>query len=108
MVKLVWSSYCLQSCDSWGKTADRTLAGIKADKVEDETRVQLTEIKNTQTHKDAKVLADLKKRKLVVMQKLISFKIDKGPKFALEIVKEETDLTAEMIAKYFTSLFPLS
>ena len=32
------------------------------------------------------------------MQKRISFKINKGPKFALEIVKEETDLTAEMIA----------
>lgn len=32
------------------------------------------------------------------MQKIISFKIGKGPKFALELVKEETDLTAEMLA----------
>lgn len=32
------------------------------------------------------------------MQKRVSFKINKGPKFALEIVREETDLTAEMIA----------
>lgn len=32
------------------------------------------------------------------MQKVISFKIHKGPKFALEIAKEETDLTADMIA----------
>lgn len=75
--------------------------------MEDETRAQLTEIKNTQTYKDAKVLADLKKRKLVVMQKRISFKVDKGAKFALQIVKEETDLTAEMIAKYLIPL-PLS
>jgi phenylalanyl-tRNA synthetase alpha chain len=32
------------------------------------------------------------------MQKVVSFKIQKGPKFALEIVKEETDLTADMLA----------
>lgn len=32
------------------------------------------------------------------MQKIISFKINKGSKFALELVKEETDLTAEMLA----------
>jgi len=32
------------------------------------------------------------------MKKVISFKISKGPKFALEIVKEETDLTADMLA----------
>ena len=37
------------------------------------------------------------------MQKRISFKINKGPKFALEIVKEETDLTADMIARYIHS-----
>lgn len=33
------------------------------------------------------------------MQKRISFKINKGPKFGVEIVKEETDLTADMIAR---------
>jgi phenylalanyl-tRNA synthetase alpha chain len=32
------------------------------------------------------------------MQKVVSFNIQKGPKFALEIVKEETDLTADMLA----------
>jgi phenylalanyl-tRNA synthetase alpha chain len=44
------------------------------------------------------VLADLRKRKLITPQKVISFEITKGPKFAKEFVKEETDLTAEMIA----------
>lgn len=34
------------------------------------------------------------------MQKRISFKINKGAKFALQVVKEETDLTAEMIARF--------
>jgi phenylalanyl-tRNA synthetase alpha chain len=55
-------------------------------------------IKKTRTYSDAKVLADLKKRKLIRMQKVISFKIYKGAKFALEIPDEATDLTAEMIA----------
>lgn len=32
------------------------------------------------------------------MQKSFFFKIAKGSKFALEVAKEETDLTAEMIA----------
>lgn len=48
--------------------------------------------------RDGKILADLRKRKLLKFQKVISFKISKGPKYALEIVKEETDLTAEMLA----------
>lgn len=33
------------------------------------------------------------------MQKRISFKINKGTRFGLEVVKEETDLTADMIAR---------
>ncbi|KAK5654980.1 hypothetical protein OQA88_6739 [Cercophora sp. LCS_1] len=68
------------------------------DSIQDITKEQVLTIKETRTHPDAKVLADLKKRKLVKMQKVISFKIQKGPKFALEIAKEETDLTADMIA----------
>ncbi|TGZ84233.1 phenylalanyl-tRNA synthetase subunit beta cytoplasmic [Ascodesmis nigricans] len=78
------------------KEGDRLIK--KAESINDVTREQLTIIKKTHTYPDAKVLADLKKRKLVVMQKRISFEIEKGPKFALEIVKEETDLTAEMLA----------
>lgn len=54
-------------------------------------------IKETKTH-DAKIIADLKKRKLLKLQKVISFTIHKAEKFALEMVKEETDLTAEMLA----------
>lgn len=34
------------------------------------------------------------------MQKDISFEFKKGPKFAKEFVKEETDLTADMLARY--------
>lgn len=54
-------------------------------------------IKEKRTH-DKKILTDLKKRKLIRLQKTLSFKFSKGPKYALELVKEETDLTAEMIA----------
>ena len=56
-------------------------------------------VQSTRTHPDAKVLNDLKKRKLVKMQKVISYKFSKGPKFAKEFVKEETDLTVDMLAK---------
>lgn len=34
------------------------------------------------------------------MQKDISFEFKKGPKFAKKFVKEETDLTADMLARY--------
>jgi len=54
-------------------------------------------IQQTQTHPDPKVIADLKKRKIVKTQKVISYVIHKGPEFALEIAKLETDLTEEMI-----------
>lgn len=70
----------------------------QTDSIQDVTKEQVLTIKETRTYPDAKVLADLKKRKLVKMQKVINFKIHKGPKFALEIAKEETDLTADMIA----------
>ncbi|TAQ86525.1 hypothetical protein B7494_g5139 [Chlorociboria aeruginascens] len=68
------------------------------DSIEDMTRDQLRIIKLSRTYPDPKVITDLKKRKLVKMQKVISYKIKKGPKFALEIAKEETDLTPEMLA----------
>ena len=71
----------------------------QAKSIEDTTREQLQTIKNTLSYPDPKVLTDLKKRKLVKMQKVISYQFSKGPKYAKEFVKEETDLTAEMLAK---------
>jgi phenylalanyl-tRNA synthetase alpha chain len=69
----------------------------QADAIRDTTKEQLLQIQQTQAH-DSKVISDLKKRKLIRTQKAITFKLSKGPKFALEIVKEETDLTADMLA----------
>ncbi|TVY17949.1 Phenylalanine--tRNA ligase alpha subunit [Lachnellula arida] len=80
-----------------GKGKDGRLAAL-VDSIKDDTREQLQIIQKTRTHWDPKIVTDLKKRKLVKMQKVISFKIHKGPKYALEIVKEETDLTADMLA----------
>lgn len=71
----------------------------QTDSIKDVTREQLQTIKDQRTHPDSKVIADLRKRKLVTMQKVISFEVTKGPKYAREFVKEETDLTADMLAK---------
>ncbi|TDZ12828.1 Phenylalanine--tRNA ligase alpha subunit [Colletotrichum spinosum] len=68
-----------------------------ADAIKDDTQAQLKQIRDTKTHEPS-VITDLKKRKLIKTQKIITFKIQKGPEFALEIKKEETDLTADMIA----------
>jgi len=82
--------------EKWIKKDGAKLVAL-VDSINDVTRDQLKVIQEKRTH-DAKIVADLKKRKLLRMQKVISFRISKGPKFALEIVKEETDLTAEMLA----------
>ncbi|KAK4044724.1 tRNA synthetases class II core domain (F)-domain-containing protein [Parachaetomium inaequale] len=82
--------------EKWIKKDGAKLVAL-VESINDVTRDQLKVIQEKRTH-DAKIIADLKKRKLLRMQKVISFRISKGPKFALEIVKEETDLTAEMLA----------
>lgn len=46
---------------------------------------------------DVKQLKDLKKRKLVVQEKVISFSITKGPCFSLSLKKLLTDLTTEVL-----------
>ena len=66
--------------------------------ITDVSRIQLQTIQATRSHPDPKVLTDLRKRKLVKMQKVISYQINKGPKYAKQLIKEETDLTADMIA----------
>lgn len=72
----------------------------QTNEIRDASREQLQTIQQTRTHPDSKVLLDLRKRKLIMMQKAISFEVKKGPKFAMEFVKEETDLTADMLATY--------
>ena len=77
---------------------DGDVLRAQVDSIVDVTREQLETIARDKMHPDAKVLADLKKRKLVAPRKVITFAVSKGAKFAAEFVKEETDLTAEMLA----------
>ena len=77
---------------------DKDLLRAAANSITDTTREQLRTIQETRTHPDAKILLDLRKRKLITPQKVITFEVSKGPKFAVEFVREETDLTADMIA----------
>ncbi|KAF2267728.1 phenylalanyl-tRNA synthetase alpha chain [Lojkania enalia] len=83
--------------EKWiAKTSDGKLKAMK-DSIEDITKEQLQTIRDTRMLSDSKALADLKKRKLIRFEKIISFKIHKGSKFALEIPEEAVDLTAEML-----------
>lgn len=81
----------------WIKKDSDKLRATK-ESIVDETREQLLEVQRTKAVADSKTLADLKKRKLVVVTKEITYKFSKGPKYAREFVKEETDLTPEMLA----------
>ncbi|KAJ6187321.1 hypothetical protein N7519_002229 [Penicillium mononematosum] len=77
---------------------DKDLLRASADSIVDETQQQLLAVQKTKTLDDKKVVADLKRRKLIGLAKELAFKITKGPKYAREFVKEQTDLTPEMIA----------
>ncbi|EDP54016.1 hypothetical protein KXW98_009466 [Aspergillus fumigatus] len=77
---------------------DKDVLRPNTESIVDETQEQLLTVKNTQTLSDQKAVADLKRRKLIALQKVFTFRISKGPKFAKEFVKEETDLTPEMLA----------
>lgn len=71
---------------------------LTADSVTDTTRNLLKSIQQSKTHSDAKLLADLRKRKLITISKVIAYTVKKGPKYAKEIPVEVTDLTVEMLA----------
>ncbi|PYI13528.1 hypothetical protein BO86DRAFT_459509 [Aspergillus japonicus CBS 114.51] len=76
---------------------DKDMLRAATETIVDETRELLLTVQKTQSVADAKALTDLKRRKLATVQKVITFQIAKGPKYAREFVKEETDLTAEML-----------
>lgn len=63
----------------------------------DTNRELLQGIKDTQSLSDAKLLAQLKKKKLVTVTKVITYTVTKGPKYAKEMPVEHTDLTADLL-----------
>lgn len=77
---------------------DNDLLRATKESIVDETREQLLAVQRTKSLDDAKAVSDLKRRKLISVSKEFSYTITKGPKFSREFVKEETDLTPEMLA----------
>ena len=71
----------------------------QVDSIIDTSQEQLRVIQKMHSHPDSKVLNDLRKRKLITIQKVISYEFTKGPNFTTEFVKEETDLTTDMIVR---------
>ena len=76
----------------------------QVDSIHDASQEQLQVIRQSRSYPDPQVLTELRKRKLISMQKVISYEFEKGPKFAAEFVKEETDLTADMLARSFSMI----
>lgn len=80
------------------KSSGQPMVVRKVDSIIDAVLPQLEAIAagNEATPAEMQALA---KRRLVAQEKWKTFKVSKGPKFALERKKAATDLTAEMISK---------
>lgn len=59
---------------------------------------QLKQIEREGSLGDKKELAELKKRKLITLTKIVGFRVEKAAKFALVITQLETDITSDMVA----------
>lgn len=79
------------------KDGDKLVAKV-TDLPADTVVQQLNTIKATGSLADKKELAELKKRKLITLTKIIGYKVEKAAKFALTITNYETDITSDMIA----------
>ncbi|GAA5898108.1 hypothetical protein JCM8208_000156 [Rhodotorula glutinis] len=65
--------------------------------VVDETQKDLVAIQSSGSHPDEKLLAELRKRKLVEKKKSFYYSVEKGANWATTIQKLETDLTVELL-----------
>ncbi|KAF2859419.1 hypothetical protein K470DRAFT_271591 [Piedraia hortae CBS 480.64] len=68
-----------------------------AENVRDSTRETLQYVSQHGAFEDPKLQKEYQKRKLVTTQKVIAYDARRGPKWAAEIPREVTDLTAEML-----------
>ncbi|KAF9569334.1 phenylalanine-tRNA ligase [Agrocybe pediades] len=79
-----------------GKEGDGLVKTVS--EIKDVTQLDIQEVANTGTLKAGeKVLADLRKRKLIVQKKGQWFTVRKGPQFSTSTAKPETDLTVDML-----------
>ena len=69
-----------------------------ADLPEDTVVEQLRTIEKTGALAHKNELAELKKRKLITLNKIVGFQIEKAKNFALTIKEYETDITSDMVA----------
>ncbi|KAF1818203.1 uncharacterized protein K489DRAFT_328052 [Dissoconium aciculare CBS 342.82] len=79
------------------KDGDSLVVCSGMDEVKDATRETLKYVDEFHTMPDPKQLKDYVKRKLVSTQKIITYQVRKGPRWAKEIPIEVTDLTSEML-----------
>ena len=77
---------------------DKDVLKPAKDSIKDLVSEQLRTIMSTKSYPDAKVIVELRKRKLISLHKVTTYRISKGPKYSGQFVKEETDLTADMLA----------
>ncbi|RMD42564.1 hypothetical protein DV735_g2528, partial [Chaetothyriales sp. CBS 134920] len=83
--------------NKWIKQDGDYLRAI-ADTIEDKLQQQLREIRETGKFSDAKAVKEFRKRNYITDRKAFDFKVSKGSNFSTNFVKEESDLTAEMLA----------
>ncbi|KAH7406442.1 tRNA synthetases class II core domain (F)-domain-containing protein [Phaeosphaeria sp. MPI-PUGE-AT-0046c] len=84
--------------NKWIKKDGDSIILVVTDEPKDTTQEMLKGIQETQSVSDAKLLADLKKKKLATVVKVITYTVTKGPKYAKEIPVEHTDLTVDLLA----------
>lgn len=83
--------------NKWIKKEGDALVALITEPPQDTNRELLQGIKDTKSLSDVKMLAQLKKKKLVTVAKEITYTVSKGPKYAKEIPVEHTDLTVELL-----------
>lgn len=83
--------------NGWISKSDDKLISKVQDLPKDSVVENLKIIKETGNLSDKKELTELKKRKLINLNKIVGYKITKTDKFLVEIVNLETDITSDMI-----------
>lgn len=78
------------------KDGDKLIKKID-DTPKDEAVEQLKTIQEKGSLDNKKDIAELKKRKLITLNKIVGYNITKTDKFSVEIVNLETDITSDMI-----------
>jgi len=98
-----WKGTEQQVCQAGAKLTSfsaRAILTEQVDSINDTTRQDLLEVLKSGTHPSA--LADLSKRKLIEKKKIYYFSVEKGESFSLDVKKQETDISVEMLQTYLT------